>query len=164
MKAIVYERYGPPDVLQLQEVAKPAPKDDEVLISVHAASVNAKDWRLMRANPFFIRLMVGGLLKPKYKILGFDVAGRVETIGSKVKQFQRGDEVFGCLSRYSGGAFAEYVCAGEDEIALKPANLSFEQAAAVPLAAMTALYALRDKGNIQSGQVEPDHKTPGGEK
>jgi NADPH:quinone reductase-like Zn-dependent oxidoreductase len=152
MKAIVCTKYGPPDVLHLEDVTKPAPKDDEVLISIHAASINAKDWRLMRANPFFIRLMVGGLSKPKYKILGFDVAGRVEAVGSNVKQFQPGDEVFGCLSRYSGGAFAEYVCAGENEIALKPANLSFEQAAAVPLAAMTALHALRDKGNIRPGQ------------
>jgi NADPH:quinone reductase-like Zn-dependent oxidoreductase len=152
MKAIVYEKYGPPDVLQLKEVEKPAPKDDEVLISVHAASVNSRDWRLMRADPFFIRLMMGGLLKPKNPILGADMAGRVETIGNNVRQFKSGDEIFGCLSRYGGRTFAEYVCAGENEIALKPANLSFEQAAAVPLAAITALQGLRDKGNIQSGK------------
>jgi len=113
MKAIVCTKYGPPDVLQLKEVAKPAPKDDEVLISVHAASVNARDWRFMRANPFFIRLS-GGFQKPKNPILGADVAGRVEAVGSSnVRQFQPGDEVFGYLSRYGGSTFAEHVCAGE---------------------------------------------------
>ena len=152
MKAIVCTKYGSPDVLQLQEVAKPAPKDDEVLIRVQAASVNSRDWRRMRANPFFIRLMAGGFLRPKNTILGADMAGRVGAVGSNVRQFQPGDEVFGYLSRYGGRTFAEYVCAGEDEIALKPANLTFEQAAAVPLAAMTALQGLRDKGNIQPGQ------------
>jgi NADPH:quinone reductase-like Zn-dependent oxidoreductase len=152
MKAIVCTRYGSPDVLQLQEVVKPAPKDDEVLIRVFAASVNSRDWRFMRANPFFIRLTVGGLLKPKNPILGVDAAGRVEAVGSNVRQFRPGDEVFGYLSRYGGRTFAEYVCAGENEIALKPARLSFEQAAAVPLAAITALQGLRDKGNIHSGQ------------
>jgi len=152
MKAIICTKYGPPEVLQLKEVAKPAPKDDEVLIRVQAASVNSRDWRRMRANPFFIRLMAGGFLKPKNSILGADLAGRVEAIGSNVKQFLPGDEVFGVLSRYRGRTFAEYVCAGENEIALKPVNLSFEQAAAVPLAAITALQGLRDKGNIQPGQ------------
>ncbi len=152
MKAIVCEKYGPPDVLQFKEVEKPTPKDDEVLISVHAASVNSRDWRLMRADPFFIRLMAGGLLKPKNKILGVDMAGLVEAVGSNVKQFRPGDEVFGYLSRYGGRTFAEYVCAVENEIALKPANLSFEQAAAVPLAAITALQGLRDKGSIQLGK------------
>jgi NADPH:quinone reductase-like Zn-dependent oxidoreductase len=152
MKAIVYTKYGSPDVLELKEVEKPTPKDDEVLIKIHAASVNSRDWRRMRANPFFIRLMAGGLLKPKNPILGTDAAGRVEAVGSNVRQFRPGDEVFGCLSRYGGRTFAEYVCAGENEIALKPVNLSFEQAAAVPLAAITALQGLRDKGNIQPGQ------------
>jgi NADPH:quinone reductase-like Zn-dependent oxidoreductase len=152
MKAIICTRYGPPDVLQLKDVAKPAPRDDEVLIKVHAASVNSRDRRRMRANPFFIRLMAGGFLKPKNTILGADMAGRVEAVGSNVRLFQPGDEVFGYLSRYGGRTFAEYVCAGENEIALKPANLSFEQAAAVPLAAITALQGLRDKGNIQPGQ------------
>lgn len=152
MKAIICTKYGSPDVLQLQEVEKPAPQDDEVLIKIHAASVNARDWRFMRAKPFFIRLMPGGLLKPKNPILGVDVAGQVEAVGSNVRRFRPGDEVFGYLSRYGGRTFAEYVCAGENEIALKPANLSFEQAAAVPLAAMTALQGLRDKGNIQPGQ------------
>src|SRR4030066_537956 len=153
MKAIVCPKYGSPDVLQLQEVAKPAPQDEEVLIKIHAASVNARDWRFMRARPFFIRLVPGGFLQPKNKILGADVAGRVETIGSSVKQFKPGDEVFGYLPSATGrGTFAEYVCAEENAIALKPANLSFEQAAAVPLAALTALQGLRDKGNIQPGQ------------
>ncbi len=152
MKAIVYEKYGPPDGLELKEVAKPAPKDDEVLIRVRAASVNARDWHLLTADVFLVRLMGGGLLKPKNPILGADVAGRVEAVGTNVKQFRPGDEVFGYLSRYGGRTFAEYVCAGESEIALKPANISFEQVAAVPLAAITALQGLRDKGNIQPGQ------------
>jgi NADPH:quinone reductase-like Zn-dependent oxidoreductase len=151
MKALVYTQYGPPDVLQLKEVEKPAPKDDEVLIRVHAASINSRDWRMLRANPFFIRMMAGGLFKPKNTMLGADMAGRVEAVGSKVRAFMPGDEVFGCLYRYGGRTFAENVCAAEDEIALKPANLSFEQAAAVPLAALTALQGLRDKGNIQPG-------------
>ena len=153
MKAIVCSKYGSPDVLQLQEVAKPAPQDDEVLIRIHAASVNARDWRMMRAKPFFIRLRPGGFLQPKNKILGTDAAGRVESAGSNVKQFKSGDEVFGYLPSATGhGTFAEYVCANENTITLKPANLTFEQAAAVPVAALTALQGLRDKGNIQPGQ------------
>jgi NADPH:quinone reductase-like Zn-dependent oxidoreductase len=153
MKAIVCTKYGSPDVLQLQEVAKPASQDDEVLIKIHAASVNSRDWRMMRAKPFFIRLMPGGLLQPKNKILGADVAGRVEAVGSTVKQFKPGDEVFGYLPSATGrGTFAEYVCANENAIALKPTNLTFEQAAAVPVAALTALQGLRDNGNIQRGQ------------
>jgi NADPH:quinone reductase-like Zn-dependent oxidoreductase len=153
MRAIVCTRYGSPDVLQLKEVTKPAPKNDEVLIKIHAASINARDWRFMRANPFFVRLVPGGFLQPKNKILGADLAGRVETIGSSVKQFKPGDEVFGYLPSSTGrGTFAEYVCADENAITLKPASLSFEQAAAVPLAAITALQSLRDNGNIQRGQ------------
>jgi NADPH:quinone reductase-like Zn-dependent oxidoreductase len=153
MKAIICPKYGSPDVLQLQEVVKPAPQDDEVLIKIHAASVNARDWRMMRANPFFMRLMPGGLFRPKNKILGADLAGRVEATGCSVKQFQPGDEVFGYLPSATGrGTFAEYVCAKENLITLKPANLTFEQAAAVPEAAMTALQGLRDNGNIQPGQ------------
>jgi NADPH:quinone reductase-like Zn-dependent oxidoreductase len=153
MKAIVSTKYGSPDVLQLQEVAKPAPKDDEVLIKIHAASINSRDWRFMRAKPFFIRLVPGGFLQPKNKILGADVAGRVEAVGRYVKQFKPGDEVFGYLPSATGrGTFTEYVCADENAITLKPANLSFEQAAAVPVAALTALQGLRDKGNIQTGQ------------
>jgi NADPH:quinone reductase-like Zn-dependent oxidoreductase len=153
MKAIICTKYGSPDVLQLQEVAKPAPQDDEVLIKIHAASINARDWRFMRAKPFFVRLMPGSLFHPKNKVLGADVAGRVEAIGSNVKQFKPGDEVFGYLPSATGrGTFAEFVCANEKAITLKPANLTFEQAAAVPEAAMTALQGLRDKGNIQPGQ------------
>ncbi|HLO31172.1 MAG TPA: NAD(P)-dependent alcohol dehydrogenase, partial [Anaerolineales bacterium] len=153
MKASACTKYGSPDVLQLQEVAKPAPKDDEVLIKIHAASVNARDWRMLRAKPFFIRLMPGGLLRPKNKILGGDVAGRVEAVGGNLKLFEPGDEVFGYLPNSTGrGTFAEYVCANQNAITLKPVNLTFEQAAAVPIAALTALQALRDCGNIQAGQ------------
>ena len=151
MKAIVYEKYGPPDVLQLKEVEKPTPKDDEVLIKVHAASANPADWHLLRATPFLARLAVG-LLKPKYKILGSDIAGRVDAVGRNVKQFHPGDEVFGDRFACGWGGFAEYVAVAENRIALKPANLTFEEAAAVPLAAFTALQGLRDKGQIQSGQ------------
>ncbi len=153
MKAIVCTKYGSPDVLQLQDVKKPVPMDDEVLIKIHAASINSRDWRMMRANPFFIRLMTGGFLQPKNKILGADVAGRVEAVGRYVKQFKPGDEVFGYLPSATGrGTFAEYVCANENAITLKPANLTFEQAAAVPVAALTALQGLRGKGNIQPRQ------------
>jgi NADPH:quinone reductase-like Zn-dependent oxidoreductase len=153
MKAIICTKYGSPDVLQLQDVAKPAPQDDEVLIKIHAASVNARDWRFMRAKPFFIRLMPGGFLQPKNKILGADLAGRVESTGNNVKQFKPGDEVFGYLPSATGrGTFTEYVCANKNAITLKPTNLTFEQAAAVPVAAMTALQALRDNGNLQPGQ------------
>jgi NADPH:quinone reductase-like Zn-dependent oxidoreductase len=153
MKAIICTKYGSPNVLQLQEVEKPSPKDGEVLIKIHAASINARDWRMMRANPFFIRLMPGGFLQPKNKIPGGDVAGRVEAVGGNVKQFKPGAEVFGYLPSSTGrGTFAEYVCANETTITLKPSNLTFEQAAAVPVAALTALQGLRDKGNIQPGQ------------
>jgi NADPH:quinone reductase-like Zn-dependent oxidoreductase len=163
MKAIVCTKYGSPDVLQLQDVAKPAPKDDEVLIKIHAASINSRDWRMLRANPFFIRLRPGGFLQPKNKILGGDVAGRVEAAGRYARQFKPGDEVFGFLPSATGrGTFAEYVCARENLITLKPANLTFEQAAAVPLAAMTALQGLRDKGNIQPGQKVLIHGASGG--
>ncbi len=151
MKAVVYTKYGSPDVLQLKEVETPTPKDDEVLVKVHAASVNAADWHLLRGEPFMVRLMFG-LLKPKHKILGADVAGRVEAVGRNVKQFQPGDEVFGDISECGWGGFAEYVCARENALMLKPANISFEEAAAVPLAAVTALQGLRDKGQIQPGQ------------
>jgi NADPH:quinone reductase-like Zn-dependent oxidoreductase len=153
MKAIVCTRYGPPKVLQLKEVAQPAPKDDEVRIRVHAASVNARDWRMMRAHLFIIRMVPDCFLQPKNKILGADVAGRLETIGCNVKQFRPADEVFGYLPSATGrGTFAEYVCAEENAITLKPANLSFDQAAAVPLAAFTVLQGLRDKGNIRAAQ------------
>jgi NADPH:quinone reductase-like Zn-dependent oxidoreductase len=149
MKAIVYQKYGSSDVLELKEVEKPIPNDNEVLIKVQAASVNPLDWRIMRGKPFMIRLSGIGLLKPKNKILGVDVAGRIEAVGKNVKLFQPGDEVFGGVSM---GGFAEYVCGTEKGLVLKPTNLTFEEAAAVPVAALTALQGLRDKGNIQSGQ------------
>jgi NADPH:quinone reductase-like Zn-dependent oxidoreductase len=152
MKAIVYTEYGPPDVLQLREVEKPTPKDDEVLVKVHAASVNFGDWSFVRGKPFLVRLMSGGILKPKNEILGADIAGRVEAVGVTVKQFEPGDEVFGDISAWGFGGFAEYVSAPENALALKPANLTFEEAAAVPMASVVALQGLRDKGQIQSGQ------------
>ncbi len=151
MKAIIYTRYGSTDVLKLEEIPKPTPGDNEVLVKVHAASANAADWHMMRGKPFLIRLMVGGLLKPKNKILGADIAGRVETVGRNVKQFQPGDEVFGDISECGWGAFAEYVCASEDAVILKPDNLTFEETAAVPIAAITALQGLRDKRQIKPG-------------
>ena len=151
MEAIVYHSYGSPDVLKLEEVQKPAPQGDQVLVKVLAASAAAGDWHLLRADPFLTRFMYG-LLKPKHTILGSDVAGRVEAVGRNVTQFQPGDEVFGDLSRCGFGSFAEYVCAPEDALALKPANLTFEQAAAVPVSAVTALQGLRDQGQIQPGQ------------
>lgn len=147
MRAIVYTEYGPPDVIQFMEVAKPTPKDDEVLIKVRAASLNTLDWRLVRGKPVVARLMIGGLRKPKITQLGRDVAGQVEAIGRNVTQFKPGDEVFGVCR----GAFAEYGCAFEDKLALKPVNMSFEDAAAVPVAAITALQGLRDKGHIKPG-------------
>ena len=151
MKAIVNTHYGSPDVLQFKEVAKPTPKDDEVLIKVYAAAANAADWHLLRGKPFLFRLFIG-LLKPKHQILGAAVAGRVEGVGRNVTQFQPGDEVFGDLSGSGWGGFAEYVCARENAVALKPANVTFEEAVAVPVAAVTALQGLRDKGQIQPGQ------------
>ena len=151
MKTIVYTKYGSPEVLQFKEIEKPAPGENEVLVKIYAASTNAADWHLMRAEPFLARLE-NGLLKPKNTKLGADVAGRVEAVGRNVKQFQVGDEVFGCMPLNELGAFAEYVCAHEDGVAIKPARLTFEQAAAVPLAAFTALQGLRDKGQIKPGQ------------
>jgi NADPH:quinone reductase-like Zn-dependent oxidoreductase len=151
MKAILYTKYGSPDVLHLEEIVKPAPKDNEVLVKIYAASANAADWHLMRAEPFLARLE-NGLLKPKNTKLGADIAGRVEAVGKNVTQFQIGDDVFGGLPLNELGGFAEYVCTNEDAVALKPARLTFEQAAAVPLSAFTALQGLRDKGQIQQGQ------------
>ena len=151
MRAIVYHNYGSPDVLKLEEVQKPVPQDDEVPVKVLAASAAAGDWHLLRAKPFLIRF-TSGLLKPKHTILGAAMAGRVEAVGRNVTQFQPGDEIFGDLTKCGWGAFAEYVCAREDALALKPANVTFEQAAAIPLAAVTALQGLRAKGQIKLGQ------------
>lgn len=152
MKAITNAKYGSPDVLELKEVVKPVPKEDEVLIKVHAASANAGDWHILRGSPFIMRLVGFGLFKPKYTILGTDIAGTIESVGKNVRQFKVGDEVFGDLSHNGYGGYAEYVCTRENSIALKPANISFEEAAAVPTAAVTALQGLRDHGKIEAGQ------------
>lgn len=149
MKAIVYTKYGPPDVLRLEEVDKPVPKDNELLIRVRAAALNAYDWRHLRADPFFIRLMGVGLFKPKHRILGADIAGLVEAVGRAVTQFRPGDEVLGDGGY---GGFAEFVCVDEKRFVPKPASLTFEEAAAVPMAGLTALQGLRDKGHIRAGQ------------
>ena len=148
MKAIIFTQYGSPDVLQFNEVEKPTPGDNEVLIKVFAASANPLDWHTMRGSPFLARLAFG-LQKPRSPKLGADVAGRVESVGKNVTQFRVGDEVFGDIH---AGSFAEYACASEELFALKPVNGSFEAAAAVPVAAFTALQGLRDKGQIQPGQ------------
>jgi NADPH:quinone reductase-like Zn-dependent oxidoreductase len=149
MKAIVYQEYGSPGVLKLEEVEKPAPKDNEVLIKVHAVSVNRSDWEGLRGKPLYARM--GGLRKPGHPILGSDIAGRVEIAGRNIKQFQTGDEVFGEVPGYHGG-FAEYVCASEKTLARKPAGLTFEEVAAIPQAGVIALQGIRDKGQVQPGQ------------
>ncbi len=146
MKAIIHERYGRPDVLELREVDIPVVEDDQVLVRVHAASVNPVEWYGV-TGPYFARIG-NGLRKPKDTTVGGDLAGRVEAVGSEVKGLQPGDEVFGT----SGSSWAEYTCAREARLARKPANVSFEEAAAVPVAALTALQALRDKGKVQPGQ------------
>ena len=152
MKAITFSKYGQPDVLHLEEVEKPTPKDNEVLVKVYAASINDWDWQLLQGIPFVNRLMAG-LLKPtRIKILGCDIAGRVEAVGKNVKQFYAGDEVFGDLSGCGFGGFAEYVCARENALALKPETMTFEDAAAVPQAGLLALQGLREKGEVQPGQ------------
>ena len=147
MKAILLTKYGSPDVLQFKEVEKPVPNDGEILVKIHAASTNPLDWHLMRGAPFLARL-AGGLRKPKDPRLGADFAGRVEAVGNNVTQFQPGDEVFGAYT----GSFAEYASVPENKVALKPTKSSFEEAAAIPVAAITALQGLRDTGHIHSGQ------------
>src|ERR687893_1331054 len=149
MKAMVYTQYGPPEALQLEDVAKPTPKDDEVLIKVRAVSVNRSDWEGLRGKPLYAR--IGGLLRPRRQILGSDIAGRVEMAGRNIRRFQPGDEVFGDILPRLGG-FAEYVCARESALALKPASMTFEQAAAIPQAAVIALQGIRDNGQVQPGQ------------
>jgi NADPH:quinone reductase-like Zn-dependent oxidoreductase len=149
MKAIVYTKYGTPEILELKEVDKPIPKENEVLIKVYAVSIN--DWDLGLLQGDLINRLLNGLLKPKIKILGSDIAGRIEEVGKNVEKWQIGDEVFGDLSGNWGG-FAEYVCAREDALALKPASMTFNEAAAIPQAAMLAIQGLRDKGQIQQGQ------------
>ncbi len=152
MKAVVYAEYGSPDVLQLKEVENPTPKDNEVLIKVHAASINDWDWGLLRGKPFVNRLMAGFPKPKKIKILGCDIAGRVEAVGTEVKRLRAGDDVFGDISGYRFGGFAEYVCAIEGALTLKPAGMTFDEAAAIPQAALLALQGLHHKGHIQPGQ------------
>ena len=149
MKAVVYTDYGAPDVLQIMDIKKPVPNDDQILIKVRAASINPLDWHFMEGTPYIMRAIGVGLRKPKDPRLGVDMAGTVEAVGKNVTQFKPGDEVFGGRN----GAFAEYVCARADRaVAPKPANITFEQAASVPIAAITALQALRDTGKVQAGQ------------
>ena len=151
MKAIVYKKYGSPDLLELKEIEKPTPKENEVLIKVHAASINSWDWDMLTGRPLEYRLFFG-LLKPKYKILGCDIAGRIEAVGRNIRQFQPGDEVFGDLCEGSWGGFAEYVCAREFELTLKPGGMTFEEAAATPQAGLLALRGLCHKTEIEPEQ------------
>ena len=149
MKAVVYTDYGSPDVLQIRDIKKPVPNDNQILIKVRAASINPLDWHFIEGTPYIMRAMGVGLRKPKDPRLGVDLAGEVEAVGKNVTEFKPGDEVFGARD----GAFAEYVCARADRaVVLKPANITFEQAASVPIAAITALQGLRDKGKIQPEQ------------
>ncbi len=149
MKAVVYTNYGSPDVLEIRDVKKPVPNDDQVLVKVRAASLNPLDWHYMEGTPYIMRAMGIGLRKPKDPRLGVDLAGQVEAVGKNVTQFKPGDEVFGTGG---GAALAEYVCARKTKLVLKPANITFEQAAAVPIAALTALQSLRDSGKVLPGQ------------
>src|SRR5437016_4854225 len=149
MKAIVYTKYGPPEVLQLKEVERLTPTDDEVLIKVQAVTVNRSDWEILTGKPLFAR--VGGLVRPRRQILGSDIAGRIEMAGKNITRFQPGDEVFGDIVGRMGG-FAEYVCAREGALALKPASMTFEEAAAIPQAGVIALQGIRDKGQVRPGQ------------
>jgi NADPH:quinone reductase-like Zn-dependent oxidoreductase len=151
-------KFGSPDILELLETNMPDPTDNQALVKIHAASVNPLDWHILRGEPFLVRLMGFGLLKPKHQILGADMAGRIEAVGKSVIQFKVGDEVFGS----SMGGFAEYACIHKSKLVLKPAALTFEQAAAVPVAGITALQALRDHGRLQSGQQVLIHGASGG--
>jgi NADPH:quinone reductase-like Zn-dependent oxidoreductase len=151
MKAFIYEKYGPPEMLRMAEVDKPVPNADEALVKVLAASVNAADWHLLRGKPLFSRATLG-LLRPKHQILGVDIAGQVEAVGSGVTGFNPGDEVYANLLDHGYGGFAEYVSVPVGVMSLKPANLSFEEAAAVPMAAVTALQGLRHHGELQPTQ------------
>jgi hypothetical protein len=157
MKAAVYRRYGPPDVVKIEDIHEPSPKENEVLLKVRAASVNPLDAGLIKGKPLSFRLLFG-LSKPRLTRPGVDVAGQVEAVGRNVTRFKPGDEVFGSCR----GAFAEYACAHESKLVIKPANVTFEQAASVPLAALTALQGLRDKGHIEPGQKVLINSAAGG--
>lgn len=161
MKAILSEKYGTPDTLKLSEIAIPTPQSDQVLVKIHASSINFGNLVLLTGKPLPARF-VFGLMKPKYPIPGGDIAGMVEAIGEKVTQFQVGDEVYGDLSSSGWGAFAEYVAVDEKRLAIKPRNLSFTEAAAVPMAGLTALQAIRDKGMVRAGQEVLIHGASGG--
>jgi NADPH:quinone reductase-like Zn-dependent oxidoreductase len=150
MKAIVYTERGPPPVFQQIEIEIPTPKDDEVLIKVHAASVNSWDWELLRKKPAYVYLE--GQSDSRYKILGADIAGRIEAVGKDVKRFKQGDEVFGDLCQSGWGGFAEYVCAREKALNLKPTNMTFEEVAAIPQAGQMAMQGIINKGQVQPGQ------------
>ena len=150
MKAIFRDSYGPPDVLRIEEITKPIPKDDEVLLKVHSASVNRADSHGLRGTPFIARIILGGLIKPKVKILGYDFSGQIEAIGRNVTKLQTGDEVFG--TNKVGGGFAEYLSVIDNLLLIKPSNVSFDEAASVPGAGITALQCLQKYGEIQSGQ------------
>jgi NADPH:quinone reductase-like Zn-dependent oxidoreductase len=152
MQAMIYTRYGSPDALRLTTLLKPMPKAGEVLVKIHAAAVNSADSRLLRGKPFLVRLMGYGLFAPKHRILGSDIAGRVEAVGAGVTAFKVGDSVYGDLSNHGMGGFAEYVAVSETALAPLPANLRFEAGAALPLAGVTALQAVRDKAGIQAGE------------
>lgn len=151
MQAVIHPKYGPPEVLELREVARPTPGDGEVLVQVQATAVNAYDWHILRADPLLVRFMGNGFFKPVRTLIGADMAGLVEAAGENVQQFRPGDAVFGDLSNCGGGGYAEYVAVPESALALKPADLSFPEAAALPMAAVTALQGLRDLGRLQPG-------------
>jgi NADPH:quinone reductase-like Zn-dependent oxidoreductase len=152
MKAVVYSKYGGPEVLEFKDIETPVPGDGEVLVRVHATALNAYDWHLLTADIFLVRLMGGGLFKPKSRVPGQDIAGRIEAVGPNARQFKPGDAVFGDIAGTGGGGLAELARARESALAPMPAGLSFEEAAAVPMAAITALQGLRDKGRIRAGQ------------
>jgi len=149
MKAIVYTKYGPPDVLELKEIEKPEPKDNEVLIRVHATTVTPIDWRFRQPGKNIIARMMAGLIKPKNNVLGPELAGEIESVGKDVKLFKQGDQVYGGGQM---GAHAEYTCMPEDKVAMKPTNMTYEEAAGVPFSGTTALYCLKERGKIQDGQ------------
>ena len=149
MRAIVYHEYGPPEALKLEEVQKPTPADNQLLIKVRAVSVNRSDWEGLVGKPFYVR--IGGLMRPRDKILGSDVAGIVEAVGKDIKQFKPGDQVFGLILNYGGG-FAEFACKSEKAMALKPSSMTFEEASAIPQAAFIALQGIRAKGQVKAGQ------------